>query len=76
MCKGLLIDGAKLPDGTVIKSGKKDEKPHVWNWNGNRAAPTFKPSINCLAHNPKDPKEKYGGCGWHGHITNGKHTGK
>ena len=42
-----------------------------WEWDKNREAPTFSPSINCLAHNPKNPAEKYAGCGWHGHIVAG-----
>lgn len=32
-----------------------------WDWDGNREAPTFTPSINC---------EKY--CGWHGYIRAGR----
>lgn len=32
----------------------------VWAWDGNLERPTLTPSINCV-----------GGCGWHGHITNG-----
>ena len=32
----------------------------IWQWDGNVEKPTIKPSINCV-----------GGCGWHGHITNG-----
>ncbi len=34
----------------------------MWNFDGNAAAPTFSPSINC------------GGC-WHGHIRNGRCVG-
>ena len=75
ICQGLLIAGAKLADGTVIKHNPDTKKPPCWDWNGSRTAPTFKPSINCLAHDPKNPAEKYTGCGWHGHITDGKHTG-
>lgn len=33
---------------------------HVWEWDGDLEHPTLTPSINCV-----------GGCGWHGHITNG-----
>lgn len=40
----------------------------VWGWDGNLDKPTLNPSINCLAE--KDGKPA-GGCGWHGHITNG-----
>lgn len=32
-----------------------------WDWDGNRGAPTFSPSINCEGH-----------CGWHGYIRNGR----
>ncbi len=32
-----------------------------WDWDGNRDAPTFNPSINCSAH-----------CGWHGYIVAGR----
>jgi hypothetical protein len=69
MCSGLLISGKVMPDGSV--ADKETKSKHTWAWNGDRAAPTFKPSINCQAHNPKKPAEKYAGCGWHGYITNG-----
>ena len=32
-----------------------------WNWDGNREAPTFSPSINCERH-----------CGWHGYLEKGR----
>jgi hypothetical protein len=32
-----------------------------WDWDGNREAPTFSPSINCESH-----------CGWHGYIKKGR----
>lgn len=32
-----------------------------WDWDGDRAAPTFSPSINCQGY-----------CGWHGYIRNGR----
>lgn len=57
-CEGLLIAGA-----TDIKrdgQGKNGGSPQ-WDWDGNRASPTFTPSINCEKH-----------CGWHGHIRNGR----
>lgn len=47
-------------------------KGNGWKWDGNREAPTFTPSINCLTHNPEKPEEKYGSCGWHGYVTKGK----
>lgn len=34
-----------------------------WRWDGNRIAPTLKPSINCNGA---------GGCGWHGHLRAGR----
>ncbi len=40
----------------------------IWGWDGDRDRPTLTPSINCVAE--KDGKPT-GGCGWHGHITNG-----
>lgn len=58
-------------DGSPIIKNPETGKPHMWGWNGNRVRPTFTPSINCLDHNPENPAEKYGGCGWHGHITDG-----
>lgn len=51
-------------------ASEADKRPS-WEWDRNYEDPTFKPSINCLAYNPKDPKEKYAGCGWHGFITAG-----
>jgi hypothetical protein len=54
---------------------QKTGKGHTWQWDGNRDLPTFTPSINCLKHNPKNPSEKYAGCGWHGHFTKGEIVG-
>lgn len=57
-CEGLLIAGA-----TDIKrdgQGQNGGSPQ-WDWDGNREAPTFTPSINCEKH-----------CGWHGHIRAGR----
>lgn len=34
----------------------------TWTWDGNEAAPTLSPSINCSE------------CGWHGFIQNGQMT--
>lgn len=58
-----------------IRGGPADkgDRP-TWEWDGNRERPTFKPSINCLAHNPLDASERYAGCGWHAWITNGECT--
>lgn len=58
LCEALLIAGA-----TDIKrdpEGQNGGRPQ-WDWNGNRDAPTFSPSVNC---------EKV--CGWHGYIRNGR----
>ena len=63
-CSGLIIRGSEADEG----------KRPAWEWNGSYDMPTFKPSINCLAHNPQNPSEKYVGCGWHGWITDGKAT--
>lgn len=56
-----------LPDGT-------DQGQHtliplvsgsiVWKWDGDEAAPTVKPSIDCR---PRMPEH----CGWHGFMTKG-----
>lgn len=57
-CGKLLIAGT-----TDIKrdgQGKNGGRPQ-WDWDGDRAAPTFSPSINCEAH-----------CGWHGYIRRGR----
>ena len=58
-----------------LADGPADKPDHPkWVWNGDRECPTLTPSINCLAHNPANLAEKYGGCGWHGFITNGEYT--
>lgn len=62
MCDGLLI--AEGPH-SVAHGIKRDPQGNggrpQWNWDGNREAPTFSPSINCASH-----------CGWHGYIRNGR----
>lgn len=40
--------------------GKNGGRPQ-WDWDGNIAAPTFRPSVNCSSH-----------CGWHGYIRAGR----
>lgn len=45
------------------------DKLFVWGWNGDRDRPTITPSINC--RNTDDDGKPAGGCGWHGHITQG-----
>jgi Family of unknown function (DUF6527) len=55
-CAGLVIAGRtdlkRDPNG---KNGGTAQ----WDWDGNREAPTFMPSINCMS------------C-WHGYIRNGR----
>lgn len=70
-CEGLLIVGADLGGGKVAQRGAKG--PHMWDWNGDFAAPTFTPSINCRTHT--DAGRPAAGCGWHGWITAGKIVG-
>ncbi len=55
-CGGLLIAGkTNIPrDGQNQNGGKAQ-----WDWDGNREAPTFTPSVNCS------------GC-WHGYIRAGR----
>ena len=43
-----------------IKLNHPNADIDMWHWDGNAAAPTFSPSINC------------GGCGWHGYIHAGR----
>lgn len=45
-------------------------KLNIWGWNGDRNLPSITPSINCVTTD-EDGKPT-GGCGWHGHITNGE----
>lgn len=55
-CSGLLIAGkSDIPrDGQNQNGGRAQ-----WGWDGNRASPTFTPSVNC------------GSC-WHGFIEKGR----
>lgn len=55
-CEGLLIAGKT---GVKRDPQGKNGGAAQWDWNGNREAPTFSPSINC------------GNC-WHGYIENGR----
>lgn len=63
----------------IIGNGFKPlNGPHSWTWDGNVAAPTLTPSINCLTGktgNPNYPEEVYAGCGWHGFLTAGVFKG-
>jgi hypothetical protein len=55
-CEGLIIAGRTdlKRDGQCRNGGVAQ-----WDWNGNREAPTFTPSVNC------------GRC-WHGYIRGGR----
>lgn len=58
-CGNLLIanSGHGVPrDGQGLNGGRPQ-----WDWDGNRDAPTFSPSVNCEKH-----------CGWHGYIRSGR----
>jgi hypothetical protein len=57
-CGNLLIAGATniKRDGQGLNGGRPQ-----WDWDGNREAPTFSPSINCEAD-----------CGWHGYLRKGR----
>jgi hypothetical protein len=58
-CGNLLIANS----GHGIKrdgQGQNGGRPQ-WDWDGNREAPTFSPSIHCEKH-----------CGWHGYIRGGR----
>ena len=46
-------------EGLLIRGKGNDVPGKTWEWDGNRDAPTFQPSINCE------------GC-WHGYIRNGR----
>lgn len=60
-CGKLLIAGAtNIPRDPMGLNGGRPQ----WDWDGNRQAPTFSPSINCEAH-----------CGWHGYIRAGRCVG-
>jgi hypothetical protein len=55
-CGDLIIAGRT----TLKRDGQnKNGGVAMWDWDGNREAPTFQPSINC------------GKC-WHGYIRNGR----
>lgn len=48
-------------EGLLIRGRSSSSRPS-WNWDGNRNAATFEPSINCLTCPGK----------WHGYIRNGR----
>jgi hypothetical protein len=51
----------RLYCGVPAKPSPPNSKGCSWDWNGDRVNPSLTPSVNCV-----------GGCGWHGHITNGE----
>jgi hypothetical protein len=55
-CEGLVIAGK-----TTLKRDPQGQNGGIaqWEWNGDRASPTFSPSVNCK------------GC-WHGYIRDGR----
>lgn len=59
-CASLLIAGTtNIPrDGQNANGGRAQ-----WDWDGNREAPTFTPSINCASRTD---------CMWHGYIRAGR----
>lgn len=56
-CEGLIIAGS-----TMLKRDPQGQNGGIaqWDWDGNTAAATFSPSINCHR------------CGWHGGIITGR----
>ena len=63
MCEGLLLAEGPHTAAHGIKrdgNGQNGGRPQ-WEWDGNREAPTFSPSINCEKH-----------CGWHGYLRKGR----
>ena len=46
--------------GCGIHIGTRTDNIPTWDWNGNKEAPTFTPSINCTF------------CGWHQNVTDGE----
>lgn len=66
-CWGLLLTGG--PENLRRTPGG----PALWDFEGDRAAPTMKPSINCLSEVVRNGKRmKAAGCGWHGYIRKGE----
>lgn len=60
-CAFLLIAGAtNIPRDAQGSGGGRPQ----WDWDGNREAPTFSPSIDCSK-----------ACGWHGYIRAGRCVG-
>lgn len=62
-CENLLIAEGPHSAAHGVKrdgQGKNGGRPQ-WDWDGNREAPTFWPSINCEGH-----------CGWHGYLRAGR----
>lgn len=66
LCTGLLIVGADLGNGEILK---RPSKVPCWSWDGDVEKPTFKPSIHCRSKT--DDGREAAGCDWHGYITGG-----
>lgn len=62
LCGKLLIAGPHAAPHGVPRDpeGLNGGRPQ-WDWDGDRAVPTFSPSINCDSH-----------CGWHGYLRAGR----
>lgn len=62
-CEGLLLAAGPHTAEHGIKRDPQGQNGGVpqWDWDGNREAPTFSPSINCEKH-----------CGWHGYLRAGR----
>jgi hypothetical protein len=62
-CARLLIaEGPHSAAHGVKRDGNNQNGGRAqWDWDGDRDAPTFRPSINCASH-----------CGWHGYIRAGR----
>lgn len=63
LCARLLIAESTHSAAHGIKRNgqNQDGGRAQWDWDGNRDAPTFSPSINCES-----------ACGWHGYLRNGR----
>lgn len=67
---GEICGGLLLRSSPHVADGTPQPPKRTWEWDGDREAPTLRPSINCKAAGPNG--EKYAGCGWHGWITKGE----
>lgn len=72
-CEGLLLVGADLGNGQYARRVPGQNKPAMWDWDGNIEAPTLSPSIDCRTKT--DTGAPAAGCGWHGYIKKGEISG-